>query len=104
MEISRLSLSTLEEMAEMEDQFIGMSVHLHVSEVDRLSGKVFRFMLEEMPLQIANGQAIEVLENAIWWLRTMSYNDFADRALDDPELLERTYWHELAEIHSKEAG
>lgn len=58
-----MKLSILD-LAEREDGVEVVTIPVHISEVDRLAGKVIQFMYKEMPDNLVTGQAIEVLRAA----------------------------------------
>ena len=89
-----MKLSILD-LAEREDGVEVVTIPVHISEVDRLAGKVIRFMYEEMPGELLTGQAIEVLRAAAWWLECAAYAHYAKRNAEQPG--RPTYWQQLAE-------
>jgi hypothetical protein len=82
------------DLAEHEDGIEVMTIPVHVSEVDRLAGKVIRFMYQEMPGELVTGQAIEVLRAAAWWLECAAYAHYAKEKEYQPD--RPTYWQQLA--------
>lgn len=82
------------DLAEHEDGIETLQIPVHISEVDRLAGKVIRFMYEEMADKLVTGQAIEVLRAAAWWVECAAYAQYAKRNAEQPG--RPTYWQQLA--------
>ena len=83
------------DLAEHGDGIETIHIPVHISEVDRLAGKVIRFMHNEMPGELSTGQAIEVLRTAAWWVECAAYAHYAKKKDGQPD--RPTYWQQLAE-------
>lgn len=89
---------SINELADKEDGFIDVGIRVHTAEVDRLAGKVIKFMFDEMPGDLTTSAGVEVLLTALWWVQTAAFVSYAKKTGASPHV--PTRWEQAMQDRS----
>jgi hypothetical protein len=81
------------DLLEQPDGVLKISTAVHISELDRLAGKLINYMHNEMP-ELTTSEGVEVLNVALWWVQFAAYSQFGGKVSGDPEQVENSYWRQ----------
>lgn len=83
------------DLLKQPDGVMKISTAVHISELDRLAGKLINYMHDEMP-ELTTSQGVEVLNVALWWVQFAAYSQFGSEVSDDPEKIKNSYWEQAS--------